>query len=194
MSELVRQHALAEFIRKRGAADGDGATVVVRVQSERDFVNVRGRYEDPDFRGVVQTLLEQPLPAAANTVSCGAHDVYWLGPDEWLIASAPNSGIATALSGRVAAANGQNGGLLQLNITGAPGAELLAKGCTVDLTRDAFPPGACAQTGLAKAAVLIGRPNTEESYSLIVRRSFAEYVALWLDHAGVEFGIDFVVD
>ncbi len=194
MSEPSREHPLVEFLRARGASAAAGASLVARVRAARDFVNLRGRYEDAAFRALAEDVLHQPLPQSPNTLTRGAHEVYWLGPDEWLIASPADSAVVTALGGRVPAANALHGGLLQLDLVGEAGPELLARGCTLDLHPHAFPAGACAQTALAKASVLIGRPGEEDSLTVIVRRSFAEYVALWLADAGEEAGLDFVVE
>jgi sarcosine oxidase subunit gamma len=74
-----------------------------------------------------------------------------------------------------------------------PGArEVLAKGCTLDLHPDEFKPGACAQSGLAKASVLLAMIDERPSFEIKVRRSFAEYVLLWLNYSGREFGISFL--
>ena len=69
--------------------------------------------------------------------------------------------------------------------------DLLAKGCTLDLHPDEFKAGECAQTGLAKANVLIARIAAPEGFELLVRRTFADYLVQWLHHAGREFEIDF---
>ena len=63
--------------------------------------------------------------------------------------------------------------------------DLLAKECPFDLTAPSFAPGACAQTRLAKAAVLL-RPLEGDAMELIVRRSFADYLWTWLADATAE--------
>jgi heterotetrameric sarcosine oxidase gamma subunit len=65
----------------------------------------------------------------------------------------------------------------------------LAKGCTLNLSPAAFTDGDCAQTGISRTSVLLA--NTNDVINIIVRRSFAEYLALWLQHAGAELGIRF---
>ena len=47
-----------------------------------------------------------------------------------------------------------------------------------------LPTGACAQTGLAKASMLIACLDEQEPlFEIIVRRSFADYVIRWLKNA-----------
>ena len=110
----------------------------------------------------------------------------------------PDAGVATALAealaGAHAAVNVQSGGLLVLGVSGPAAPDLLAAGCPMDLDATSFGPGCCAQTGLAKASVLIAAVDSRPSFDVIVRRSFAEYLALWLEHAGGELGVDFVLE
>ena len=198
MSDRLHQHhALESFLRQQ-APTGMQSGVHVRVQPDYDHINLRGSPEDTLFRAAVEATLSQPLPVMPNTWSGGAHTIYWLGPDEWLIVAENGSSVAdrldTRLGGRFAAVNAQSGGLLQMALTGEYARVLLARGCTLDLHPKVFPVGTCAQTGLAKAGVLLALMDETPSFNLIVRRSFAEYIAMWLNHAGGEFGVDFVLD
>ena len=94
---------------------------------------------------------------------------------------------------RQASINSQTGGLVQLNITGKKTRQLIAKASTLDLHQRAFLTGHCAQSGFAKASILIALINDDPLFTLIVRRSYAEYVALWLKKSGEEFLINFSV-
>ena len=49
--------------------------------------------------------------------------------------------------------------------------------------------GACAQTRLAKAPVLVRRLDDGGAYEIVVRRSFADYLWLWLEDAAAEYGL-----
>ncbi|MDP9481913.1 MAG: sarcosine oxidase subunit gamma, partial [Chloroflexota bacterium] len=62
-----------------------------------------------------------------------------------------------------------------------PGArDVLERGCSIDLHPRTFGPGRCAQTLLARAGVIIHQVSLEPEYRLLVRPSFAAYVATWL--------------
>ena len=82
-----------------------------------------------------------------------------------------------------------------LNLSGSRVRDLLAKGCTLDLHPRAFAPGQCAQTNLAKTSVLSARvlPRTNnsdlQSFDVVVRRSFADYLARWLVDSAREYGL-----
>jgi sarcosine oxidase subunit gamma len=132
-------------------------------------------------------------------MTLGDHRVYWLGPDEWLIVTSINgtrelvTELREALSGQHASVAELSGGQIAMRINGPRVRDVLAKGCTLDLHPAEFAVGACAQSGLAKANVLIGRFDEESGFEIVVRRSFAEYLALWLEHAAAEFNVGFSV-
>jgi sarcosine oxidase subunit gamma len=114
--------------------------------------------------------------------------LYWLGPDEWLLVTANEreAGVARALreaiGGEFSSVTEVGGGQVVITLRGAEARDLLAKECPLDLTAPSFAPGACAQTRLAKAGVLL-RPLEDGAMELIVRRSFAGYLESWLEDA-----------
>ena len=80
------------------------------------------------------------------------------------------------------------GGQTVITLRGPSARDVLAKGCPLDLHPLVFQPGDCAQTLLGKANVIIRCVDDSPSYELIVRRSFADYAALWLHDAALEYG------
>lgn len=190
-----RRHALDSFLdRRRDIAEAQQG-LQVRVQPALDYTNLRGKLGDAAFVTAVESLLQQSLPVCSNTLTSGPQTIYWLGPDEWLIVTEADAGIydrlSVALESHVSGVTPQNGGLIQMTLSGEFARDVLAKGCTLDLHTRAFQVGQCAQTGLAKADVLLALTDNMPSFNLIVRRSFAEYIALWLAHSGSEFGVEF---
>jgi sarcosine oxidase, subunit gamma len=159
-------------------------------------VNLRGDPGDGAFLSSVRDVIGVELPIAANTISTGARCVaYWLGPDEWLVIAAPEPGIdwvsalQAAIGERFSAVTDVSGGQTVVVLRGAAVRELLAKDCPLDLHPDALGIGQCAQTRLAKAAVLL-RPLADGAMEIVVRRSFADYFWLWLEEAAAEYGLD----
>jgi sarcosine oxidase subunit gamma len=59
---------------------------------------------------------------------------------------------------------------------------VLAHGCALDLHPSVFPPGRCAQTLLARAQVILYRTE-EQTFRLLVRASYADYLRAWLRDA-----------
>ncbi len=190
-----RQHALESFLS--GAIDDEKSSVVAEINPHLDYINLRGDPTDKKFLSKANEILRQDLPLAPNTTSAGLSMIYWLGPDEWLIVTPAEvrptlpTLLDDALHGMHAAMNVLTGGQVMMRVSGENAAALIGKGCTLDLHPTNFAAGQCAQTGLAKASILIARIDDAPTFDVIVRRSFAEYVALWLQHAGGEYGIRF---
>lgn len=152
-----------------------------------EHVNLRGSPSDGEFLAAVRGVLGFELPRVANTVaSGGGHVAYWLGPDEWLLATNFSVTLARALrealARRFAAVTEVGGGNEVLVLPAATARDALAAECPLDLDPRAFGPGQCAQTRFAHAAVLL-RPLDNGDMELIVRRSFADYVRQHLSHS-----------
>lgn len=191
------RHGLESFLLSLPERRPPDSRVRVSIRSESGHVNLRGDAADAAFTSAVQDALGQSLPAEPNTTSAGAHRVYWLGPDEWLIAS-EHSQVAE-LIGRLeratrslhASVTDVSGGQTVIRLSGPCARDVLAKGCTLDLHPDVFKTDDCAQSGLAKAAVLIACIDPAPVFDIVVRRSFADYLCRWLSRAADEFGVAF---
>ena len=172
------------------------AHVAISVRPDRGFLNLRLNPRSRQALEAAGRVVGQPLPLAANTFTPGEHSVYWLGPDEWLIAAAAKraaalaSELAEALAGFHAAVNDVSGGHVELLVSGAAARTVLAKGCPLDLHPREFAPGQCAQTGLGRAAVLLA-PADPSGYAIVVRRSFSGYLCRWLENAARPHGARF---
>ena len=203
MSETTeRRHGQEPFFASMESAAQ--ARVDISVLSGYGFLNVR---LDPRCEQAVDAatrVLGQPMPLASNTFTSGEHRVYWIGPDEWLVvtsaevtsaegAAALGSELAEALAGFHAAINDVTGGHVALCVSGVDARTVLAKGCTLDLHPREFGPGQCARIGLAKATVLLGVADNASGYTIIVSRSFSDYVCRWLAHAARAHGVRFSV-
>lgn len=169
----------------------------IEIRGDVGHINLRGDPDSAEFRKAVESTLGQHLPVDANTSTDADHRVFWLGPDEWLVmAEAGKTAdllqrLNRALAECHASVNDISGGNIALRLSGPRIRDLLAKGCTLDLHPDVFKAGSCAQSGLAKAAVLIVRVDESDTFDLIVRRSFADYLMRWLRRAGNEYRIEF---
>ena len=156
---------------------------------QRGFINLRLNPLRGQAIEAAGRILGQPIPQAANTFTSGRHHVYWLGPDEWLVAAGAEhaarlqSRLDAALAGFHAAVNDVSGGYAELLLTGAGARTALSRGCTLDLHPRAFAAGQCAQTGLGRAPVLLAVNHDPPGYVIIVRRSFSNYLRRWLENA-----------
>ena len=156
-----------------------------------DMLNLRGNAADARFVAAVLECTAMHLPLRANTGSIDPQrQLLWLGPDEWLLKLPPAQGEAVAAALR-AALQGQHSAVVDVghgnttvSVKGAGAAELLARGCPLDLHVRVFPAGALAQTHVAKAAATLLCLQAGTHYELTVRRSFADYLFRWLCEAG----------
>ena len=179
----------------------EGAELPARVR-ELPFlaqVDLRADPSDAALLGRLAAVVGSSLPTEPNTTAVsddGTRHVLWLGPDEWLIVGEPGTGPALEDALRAAIDDGRgavvdvSANRTTLSISGPRARELLAFGCSLDLDQRRFKPGRCAQTMLARANVIITPvgPAAEPAFRVLVRPSFAAYLAAWLTDAAV--GLD----
>ena len=172
---------------------GDDAGVVLAERSDCRHYNVRGDANDSDFRKALKTVLQNDLPAPNHCTVAAEHTLLGLGPDEWLwMSGAENADAAVTvldaeLAGLFATLPDLSSAQTVLEVQGTNAADVLAKGTPFDLHPREFPPGTCTQTVLAKAVVVIQRISND-TFRVIVRRSFADYLWRWLEDAALEYG------
>lgn len=78
-----------------------------------------------------------------------------------------------------------------LRLRGSRSRDVLAKGCALDLHPRAFGEGNAAQTMLGQGGVILLAVNgTGADYRILVRSSFARYLADWLLDAAGEYAPD----
>ena len=177
----------------------DGRACVLAELPFMDIANLRGDAADARFVQSVRAATALDLPTQANTASvAGTRQLIWLGPDEWLLKDAGATGtasLASPLASALRAALAQPVGLhhsvvevgsgnTTFTLQGAGAADLLSRGCPLDLHPRAFASGALAQSHIARAPALIRCVQPGQSYEITVRRSFAPYLFEWLCAAG----------
>jgi sarcosine oxidase, subunit gamma len=152
-------------------------------------LDLRADPADATLLARLGTVVGVHLPTTPNhavATDDGERHVLWLGPDEWLIIDRP--GTETLLEERLRSAlEGGRGSVVDVSanrttirLAGPAAREVLEGGCSIDLHPRAFGPGRCAQTLLARAGIVLLAVTTEPEYRLLVRPSFAAYVASWL--------------
>ncbi len=193
MSEAsVRRHGLEPLLAS--APQTGEAEVSIVVQGALGHINLRGDAMDARLVAAAESALGQRLPVEPNTFTSGAHRIYWLGPDEWLVVTAAVGTVVKdleqSLIGQHAAINDLSGGNVALRLEGPRARDVLAKGCTLDLHATEFSAGRCAQSGLAKANMLLGALDESPAFEIVVRRSFADYLLRWLLHSSRMYGVN----
>ena len=188
MAELLRTHPLEAW---RTAFERLPDTVGITAEPYVAMVDVRLGTVGAE----ASAALGVDLPVAPNTwVPAGTGRAVWLGPDEWLLSSTTEA--PEELEARVRAAALELGGSatdvsaqrIGLRLTGARVRDVLAKGCSIDLHPRVFGRGSSAQTMLGQAGVvLLALSDSGDDHVVLVRSSFAGYLADWLLDAALEF-------
>jgi sarcosine oxidase subunit gamma len=175
------------------AAPVPSAALTLREAPFRGMVDLRLDLRDAGARSAVESALIVTLPYANRAIACGAGSVLWLGPDEFLIVTEPGgeallmATLSTALRGRRGAVVDVSDSRTIIALSGSRARDLLAQGSGLDLHRRSFAPGQCAQSFLAKVKITLVQIDDLPSYQIIVERSVAEYLYLWLADAALEF-------
>jgi sarcosine oxidase subunit gamma len=152
-------------------------------------VNVRA---SGDVCARVSEALGVALPLEPNTVATrGGRSALWLGPDEWLVVD--DAGKAGEIEATVRKAFEPDWGSVVdvsanrtvVELAGAHARDVLAKGCSLDLHPRSFRPGMCAQTLLAKTAIILWQTDDAPTFRIFVRASFAAHLARWLADAAL---------
>ena len=159
------------------------------------IVNLRGDLADAGFVDAVSAAVGLPLPTQAGQCpSDAARRIVWAGPDDWFVLGEPGAAGAIAAALRAAAGarhhavTDVSSGYCVLRLAGPPAREVLAQGCPQDLHPRVFPPGRCTGTHFFKASVWLWRTE-DDAFELLVRSSFAGYVALLLKAGTLECGM-----
>ena len=169
----------------------DGRSCLLDEIALLDMLTLRGDSSDPAFAAAVLSVTGLALPVVANTASVGnGRQLFWLGPDEWLLKTASGTGDAieaalrAALVGTHISVVQVGSGNTTFSVQGAAAADLISRGCPLDLHARSFPNGSLAQSHISKANVVLYCLAAETSFEVTVRRSFAEYLFKWLCEAG----------
>jgi sarcosine oxidase subunit gamma len=169
-----------------------GVTPVTFRQVALGHLVVRG--SAPDLQATTTSALGMALPIDPLTSAVAdGRCIRWVGPDEWLL-TAPigelfdlEARLRAEINGHVALVN-VSGGQTVLHLEGEAAVDVLMKSTGYDVHPANFPVGKVVATTLAHAQVLLRRLD-EQSYELVIRRSFADYLFAWLQDAAAEFGV-----
>ena len=192
MVELTRLHPLEQI----GAelAGRSNSAVTITPEPFVAMVDVRLPAAAADAE-----LLGARLPTTPNSwVATGVGRIIWLGPGEWLLTSTAHAPdeledrveqTVQPLGGAVVDVSAQRIGV---RLTGSRVRDLLAKGCSIDLHPRSFTPGTAVQSNIAQAGVILLALSDADSgdrgdFLVLVRSSFAGYLADWLLDAAQEF-------
>lgn len=148
-------------------------------------VTLRGDLGADTVRGAVKAAVGVEPPEPLRAAFEGERGAVWMSPDELLLFTAYDQagelveGLEAALSGTHHMAVDVSDARAVLTLTGAKGAEVLAKGAPIDLSPGAFPVGMARRTHIGGIAVAFWR-RSEEEWEIVCLRSFARHLFDWL--------------
>lgn len=158
------------------------------------YILLRGNAGDTAFNEATSRALRLRLPSEPCTfVQSGSMTVLWLSPDEWMIIlprpdhAALMKSLKDELSGIRSQVTDNSGGYTQILIQGRNSRDVLSH-CTV-YNLDHLEDGRVAGTTFGKTSAYLRRAG--DGYCLLIRRSFAGYIWLFLERAAqpYKFGI-----
>lgn len=186
---------MADVTGRRSPLDGVALPEGLRELPFLAQLDLRLDPADAAARVAVESVVG-PLPIEPNTVHDGPDvAVLWLGPDEWLIIGPPDAeatierqlrgALTTPTDAGPVAISDVSANRTTLELSHPDARAILAGGCSIDLHPRAFGPGRCAQTLVSRAGVILWQTAAEPAptYRLLVRPSFAVYLAAWLTDA-----------
>lgn len=191
------RHALTRLAPLPPSSSEEAPGVTLAPRPFLGKISLRGDATTTDFTAAVTAVLGLALPRTPNrTARSALATALWLGPDHWLLVTAPGDETAlcatlrAGLRSTVAAIVDVSDQLMTLTLGGARARDVLAKGCALDLDARAFPPGRVARTVLARVPVVLHFPKGGDGcgFDLHVEASHAEFLWHWLADAAREYG------
>ncbi len=136
------------------------------------------------------SLPMEPLSSAESEQAL----IQWISPDEWLIVvdggreAEVEAQLREQLKGHYSIVD-VSGAQTILALSGPDAINVLKKSTPYDVHPRHFPVGKCVSTVFARGVPIQIRRAGEERWELVVRRSFADYIWMWLQDASAEYGL-----
>jgi sarcosine oxidase subunit gamma len=157
-------------------------------------LTIRGSQQNMSFMQGCAEVLGTPLPTKPLTsAQRGTISVRWVSPDEWLLVLPLDQTfeVEKALRGLIVGhfqIVNVSGGQTMFELSGPNAIDVLKKSAPVDFHMSEFPVGKVVNTKFSKSTAQIYRTGIE-CWELVVRRSFSDYVWLWIQDASYEYGL-----
>ncbi len=157
-----------------------------------DIVELAARRGRSEELAAVAARRGVPLPAFGRATMGGGQLAVSVRPERWLLLSLPaEPGLAAATWRQACAGTAAtidlSSALAVFYLAGADSAEVLARGCRLDLHPTVFPAGHGAATTIAQVAVII--VQLPAARLLLTPATTARHFAEWLAATGAPFGI-----
>ena len=178
------------------ASEALASTVLLQELPVTGCLVLRAAKSAKELASALKSSLSLDLPERLSSSQTDEHCIRWMSPDEWLLtcplADAYNveNLLRAGIKEHFAAVN-VSGGYSVLILSGKDASNVLKKSIAYDVSERHFAPGKVINTVMAKAQVTL-RALEKGQFEIIVRRSFADYLWLWLQRAGSEYAMQAV--
>ncbi|MEE9335840.1 MAG: sarcosine oxidase subunit gamma family protein [Granulosicoccaceae bacterium] len=169
------------------------AGVLLKELPVTGLLTIRAKADNASLAPAFKLVLSLDVPGTLQSCSNDDYCLRWMSPDEWLL-SAPigelfeiENKLRKSLTTPVALVN-VSGGYTLLELSGGQVLNVLKKSTHYDCHPRNLSVGKVVNTPFAKSQVTL-RCLAESHYELVVRRSFADYIWLWLQTASREYGL-----
>lgn len=189
-AESPLYHADLASVATSGPVDGGVQLQELKLMGH---LVLRGSLQNQSFVDGFAEVMGFSLPESMQSVEAGDASVRWIAPDEWMLivpgeeAFSLEKRLRELITGHFSIAN-VSGGQTVLMLTGKDAVNVLKKSTGYDVHDSNFPVGKVVSTTFAKTQAVIRRTGTQK-WELVIRRSFADYIWLWLQDASAEYGL-----
>jgi sarcosine oxidase subunit gamma len=189
-AESPLNHADLASLAAEGSKDGG---VHLLESAFLGHLVLRGSLQNESFVNGFAQVIGFALPSTLQSTEEGDASVRWIAPDEWLLlvpgaeAFGVEQRLRDVMSGHFSIAN-VSGGQTVLSLAGKDAINVLKKSTIYDVRDSNFPVGKVVTSSFAKTQAVIRRTGVQQ-WELVIRRSFSDYVWLWLQDASAEYGL-----
>lgn len=196
-SQTIRSGLSHVGLPVQGGAVPRGSGVTLIERPVMGLIMLRATSATTSLSAALKSRCGVALSARLQSQTHEGYCIRWMSPDCWLL-SCPldevdsiEQALRAEVSGHIAIVN-VSGGYSVLELIGLDAREVLMKSTGYDTHPDHFTVDKVVNTTFAKAQVTMraiapGDVQEQAHYELIVRRSFSDYVWLWLQQAGSEY-------
>ncbi len=192
MVSTVQQSALTgRYVENEFAGDGrSGAGVIFQERRPSAILQINGAPNDAQLGAKLGAYGLEPKLTANQSAQGKGLRLMWNGPGMWLVESATMSpadlinGLRSALGDTNATVTDLSHARTVVRLTGPAAAELLCKGCPIDI--ESMKTNDCASTVLGHLTAFIN--TIDDGFDVYVYRSFGLALWEWLTHEAQEFG------
>ena len=136
----------------------------------------------------IKSVTKLALPKTLEAQSNKEYSLFWLSPDEFLLTVPEKTEadieakLRDKMDGHFAIVD-VTGGQTLLELSGERAETILKKSTVYDVHESNFPIGKVVTTKFAKSQLIMTRTSAD-SFQLIVRRSFSDYIWQWIVDSG----------